>query len=121
MKFSINPYNINSMTMAMGLGVLEDEEQTKANCRAIMENREYTVAELQKLGFRVLPSSANFIFAVSEKIGGRELYLKLKERGVLIRHFDRPEIAAWVRITIGTREQMDVFLKNVREILEEQA
>ena len=121
MKFSINPYNINSMTMAMGLGVLEDEEQTKANCRAIMENREYTVSELQKLGFRVLPSSANFIFAVSEKIGGRELYLKLKERGVLIRHFDRPEIAAWVRITIGTREQMDVFLKNVREILEEQA
>ena len=57
----------------------------------------------------------------SEKIGGKELYLRLKERGVLIRHFDKPEIAAWSRITIGTREQMDVFLKNVREILEEQA
>ena len=119
MKFSINPYNINSMTMAMGLGILEDEEQTRANCRAIMENREYTVSELEKLGFSVLPSKANFIFAVSEKIGGKELYLKLKERGVLIRHFDKPGIDAYTRITIGTKEQMYVFLKNVREILEE--
>ena len=100
LKFSVNPYNINSMTMALGLGVLHDEEQTKANCRTIMENRAYTVAELSKLGFRTLPSSANFIFAVSEKIGGKELYLRLKERGVLIRHFDKPEITAWSRITI---------------------
>ena len=120
MKFSINPYNINSMTMAMGLGILEDEEQTRANCRAIMENREYTVSALEKLGFSVLPSKANFIFAVSEKIGGKELYLKLKERGVLIRHFDKPGIDAYTRITIGTKEQMDVFLQNVREILEGQ-
>ena len=120
MKFSINPYNINSMTMAMGLGILEDEAQTRANCRAIMENRDYTVSELEKLGFSVLPSRANFIFAVSEQIGGRELYRKLKERGVLIRHFDKPGIDAYTRITIGTKEQMDVFLQNVREILEEQ-
>ena len=119
LKFSVNPYNINSMTMALGLGVLHDEEQTKANCRTIMENRAYTVAELSKLGFRTLPSSANFIFTVSERIDGGELYRKLKERGVLIRHFDKPRIGAWSRITIGTREQMDILLTNIKEILEE--
>ena len=118
-KFSTNPYNVNSMTLAAGLGVLLDEETTKANCRAIMENRAYTTAELQKLGFTVLPSAANFIFARSDKISGKALYAKLRERAVLIRHFDKERIRDWNRITIGTREQMDILLKNVREILEE--
>ncbi len=119
MKFSINPYNVNSMTLALGMGVLEDEATTRANCRTIMENRAHTVSALEALGFRVLPSSANFIFAVNDRIDGKELYLKLKERGVLIRHFDKPEISAWNRITIGTKEQMDILLSNIRDILEE--
>ncbi len=118
-KYSTNPYNINSMTLALGLGVLLDEETTRANCRTIMENRAYTAAALEALGFRVLPSQANFLFARSTRIGGGALYSRLKERGVLIRHFDRPEIADWNRITIGTKEQMDILLKNIREILEE--
>ena len=118
-KFSTNPYNVNSMTLAVGLGVLLDEETTRANCRTIMENRAYTITELQKLGFTVLPSAANFIFARSDKISGKELYTKLRERAVLIRHFDKERIKDWNRITIGTREQMDILLKNVREILEE--
>ncbi len=118
-KYSTNPYNINSMTLAIGLGVLLDEETRIANCRTIMENRAYTAAELEKLGFTVLPSCANFIFAKTGAIDGKALYAKLKERGVLIRHFDKPEIWAWNRITIGTREQMDILLTNIREILEE--
>ena len=118
-KFSTNPYNVNSMTLAVGLGVLLDEETTKANCRTIMENRAYTTAKLQKLGFTVLPSAANFIFARSDRISGGALYTKLRERSVLIRHFDKERIKDWNRITIGTKEQMDILLKNVREILEE--
>lgn len=118
-KFSTNPYNVNSMTLAVGLGVLTDEETTRANCRTIIENRTYTTAQLEELGFTVLPSSANFIFVRSDRISGRELYAKLRERAVLIRHFEKPRIADWNRITIGTREQMDILLKNVREILEE--
>ena len=117
-KFSTNPYNVNSMTQALGLGILLDEETTRKNCRAIMENRAYASQALQKLGFEVLPSAANFIFARSGRIGGGELYRKLKARGVLIRHFDKAEITDYNRITIGTREQMDIFLDNVREILE---
>ena len=118
-RYSTNPYNVNSMTLALGLGVLLDEETTRKNCRTIMENRAWTVAELESLGFTVLPSCANFIFARSGRIDGGELYLKLKARNILIRHFDKPEISVWNRITIGTREQMDVLLKNIREILEE--
>ena len=118
-KYSINPYNINSMTLGLGLGVLKDEETTRKNCRVIMENRARTVAELEELGFTVLPSSANFIFAKSDRIGGGELYEKLKARGVLIRHFDRNGIRDYNRITIGTREQMDILLRGIREILEE--
>jgi len=118
-KFSTNPYNVNSMTLAVGLGVLLDEERTRANCRTIMENRAYTVDALEALGFTVLPSAANFIFARSDRISGGELYQKLRERAVLIRHFDKDRIRDFNRITIGTREQMDILLKNIREILEE--
>ena len=118
-KYSVNPYNINSMTLALGLGVLLDEETTRANCFTIMENRAYTADALEKLGFTVLPSASNFLFARSDKIGGGELYRSLKARGVLIRHFDRDGIRDWNRITVGTREQMDILLKNIRELLEE--
>ena len=118
-KFSTNPYNVNSMTQALGLGVLLDEETTRANCRTIMENRAWTVTALETLGFTVLPSSANFIFAKSDRISGGELYARLRERAVLIRHFNKDRIRDYNRITIGTREQMDILLKNIREILEE--
>jgi len=118
-KFSTNPYNVNSMTQALGLGVLLDEETTRANCRTIMENRAYTIDALRALGFTVLPSAANFIFASSDRMGGGELYEKLRERAVLIRHFDKERIRNFNRITVGTKEQMDILIKNIREILEE--
>ena len=118
-KYSTNPYNVNSMTLALGLGVLLDEETRIKNCRTVMENRAYTTSALEELGFTVLPSCSNFIFTVSDRIASRALYTKLKERGVLIRRFDKAGIENWSRITIGTREQMDILLKNIREILEE--
>ncbi len=118
-KFSTNPYNVNSMTLALGLGVLMDEETTRKNCRTVMENRAYTVRELESLGFEVLPSAANFLFVRSDRIGGGELYEKLRARAVLVRHFDKERIKDYNRITVGTREQMDILLKNIREILED--
>jgi len=116
-KYSVNPYNVNSMTMAAGIGALKDEEYRIENCRAIMENRAFTVQELKALGFEMTDSLANFIFVRHPKIDGEKLYLELKKRGVLIRHFTRERIREYNRITIGTREQMDVLLRNVREIL----
>ena len=116
-RYSTNPYNINSMTQAMGLGVLNDEETTQKNCRTVMEVREYATEELRKLGFTVIPSCANFVFAATEKMDGGDLYRALKEKGVLVRHFDKDRISNYNRITIGTREQMDLLLEKLREIL----
>ena len=118
-KYSTNPYNINSMTSAMGIGILKDEEYTRKNCKTIMENREYTVNRLKEMGFTVLPSSANFIFVSSSKVDGGEYYRRLKEKKILVRHFDKERIYPWCRVSIGTREQMEAYLKATEEILEE--
>ncbi len=116
-KYSTNPYNINRMTMAAGLGVMEDEEYTKANCRTIMENREYTVAELKKLGFTTLSSSTNFVFTKHSTVSGEEIYTKLREKGILVRHFTKEKIADYNRITIGSIEEMKALITNLKEIL----
>lgn len=116
-KYSTNPYNINRMTMAAGVGVLCDEEYTKKNCQTIIENRAYTVAELRKIGFEVLDSSANFIFAKHPNKDGKEIYLELKARGILIRHFDKPLLCQYNRITIGTKEQMQMLIDTLKEMV----
>ena len=85
----------------------------------IQENRAYTVAGLEKLGFETLPSKANFIFTRCPQVEGGRLYRSLKAKGVLVRHWDKPEISDYCRVTIGNREQMDIFLEKVREILKE--
>ncbi len=116
-KYSTNPYNINSMTMAAGVGQLEDDEYTRKNCAIIAENREFFSAELEKLGFFLLPSKANFVFAKSPRIGGEKLYLALRERGFLVRHFTSEKICDFNRITIGTREQMEALLEAIKDLL----
>ncbi len=118
-KYSTNPYNINRMTMAAGIGVLEDADYTEKNCKTIIENREFTVSELKKLGFTMTDSSANFVFAKSDKISGEELYKKLKEKGVLVRHFTKDKICEYNRITIGTKKQMQALIDAIKSILED--
>jgi len=119
-KYSTNPYNINRLTQIAGTKAIEENGYYMANCKKIMENRAYTVGELEKLGFTVLPSKANFIFAKTERISGLELYQQLKEKGVLVRHFEKPRIKAFNRITIGSKEEMEIFISKVKEILGEQ-
>ena len=116
-KYSTNPYNINRMTMAAGVGVLCDEEYTKKNCQTIIENRAYTVEEMKKIGFEILDSSSNFIFAKHPNKDGKEIYLELKARGILVRHFDKPLLCQYNRITIGTKEQMQTLIDNLKEMV----
>ena len=118
-KYSTNPYNINRLTQLAGTAALKSGGYFKENCRRIAKTREYVKKELEKMGFYVTDSSANFLFAKSGKIRGKELYLKLKEKGILIRHFDKERISDYNRITVGSREEMEAFLKAVREITEE--
>ena len=115
-KYSTNPYNVNKMTQAAGIGVLEDEEYTKENLKKIVETREYTKAELSKLGFTLTDSKANFIFAKHNTLSGEEIYKALREKGILVRHFTKEKIKDYNRITVGSREEMDALLSALSEI-----
>ena len=118
-KYSTNPYNVNSVTMAMGVGTLCDAEYTHKNCRAIIENRQDVSGELEKLGFYLTDSCANFVFAKHKKLSGEDVYKKLRERGILVRHFSKPRISDFNRITVGSREQMEALVVALRDILTE--
>lgn len=117
-KYSINPYNVNTMTMAAGLGALEDEAYTRENCHKIVQSREYTAAQLIGLGFEVLESNTNFLLAGSPKVSGSALYAQLKQRGILVRYFDSQRLKPYVRITIGTEKQMKALIGAIKDILE---
>ena len=118
-KYSVNPYNVNRLTLRLGEATVDAEGYYQEKCAAIMATRERTAAALKTLGFTVLPSKTNFLFVKNDKIGGRELYEKLKDRGILVRYFGNVRIRDYVRITIGTDGQMDACLAAIRCILEE--
>ena len=117
-KYSTNPYNVNRMTMAAGIGALEDDAYFRANCQTIMENRDWFTRELEALGFSIVPSKANFVFVRHEHLGGRMLNLALREEGILVRHFDSPKLTDYNRITIGSRPQMEALVTALKKILE---
>ncbi|MST51726.1 histidinol-phosphate transaminase [Hornefia butyriciproducens] len=119
-KYSTNPYNVNSITAAAGVAAIGEDDYYSANCLRTMSVREWTTVELEKAGFQVIPSIANFVFAKSDRIDGGTLYRKLKERKILIRHFDNPRITQYNRITIGTQEEMERLMAAIREILREE-
>lgn len=115
-KYSTNPYNINSMTQAAAIAVLDSQEYYDKNVRTVIENREDFCKKLHSIGFSYLPSSANFVFAKKEEYDGRALYLKLKENGILVRHFTNPRICDYLRITVGAREDMDALITALERI-----
>ena len=117
-KFSLNPYNINRLTLKAGKAALEDTDYFDKTRAAIVETRGWTKQQLEARGFVVLDSRSNFLFASTDKKSGGGLYRKLKEKGVLVRHFDAPRISNWLRITIGTPDDMTALLRALDEILE---
>ena len=116
-KYSFNPYNVNRLSLLAGAAAMEDEAYFQSCCSAICENRAWTVAQLEGMGFSVLPSQANFIFAKSDRISGGDLYRKLKENGILVRWFDSDRIRDYVRITIGSAEQMAALVAKIAQLL----
>jgi histidinol-phosphate aminotransferase len=118
-KYSTNPYNINRLSLIAGEMAILDNAYYMDNCKKIIETREYTQKKLRELGFSLTESKANFIFAKSDKIGGKELYSALKSRGILVRHFDKEKIKDYNRITVGTREEMDALISAITDILKE--
>lgn len=118
-KYSTNPYNVNRLTLLLGEATVDAEAYYQEKCAEICATRSWTAARLEELGFTVLPSDANFLFAKSDKISGQRLYETLKQRGILVRHFTNPRITDFNRITVGTPEQMETFINTVKEVLYE--
>lgn len=118
-KYSFNPYNVNRLSILAGAAAFEDESYFDACRKKIVSSRERLTKALQEMGFVVLPSKANFLLARHGKIGGRELYLKLKENGVLVRHLSDERISDFVRITIGADDEIDILLNKIKVILGE--
>lgn len=118
-KYSFNPYNVNRLSLIAGAAAMEDEEYFRSCCEAIQANRAWLVEELEGLGFSVLPSAANFVFARCGKLPGGELYRRLKENGILVRWFDKDRIRDYVRITVGSMEQLAALTDELTRMLED--
>ena len=116
-RFSFHPYNANTLTQAAGAAALEQPEYFEACRQTIMENRAWTKAELEKQGFRVLDSKANFLFVQAPGMTGGEYQKKLREKNILIRYFDQPRIRDFTRVTIGSIAQMEKLIEATKEIM----
>ena len=116
-RYAFNPYNVNALTQAAGAAALEDAAYFDACRRAVVETRAWSAAQLEALGFRVLPSQANFLFAAAPGLTGDEYRRGLRDKNILIRYFDLPRIRNYVRITVGTRAQMERLIDVTKELL----
>jgi len=109
-KDSFNSYPIDRLAQLAAIAAFQDEAYFKASCEAVVRDRELLVAELQVRGFSVLPSSANFVFATHAQVPAVDIAAVLRQQGVIVRHFNKPRIDNFLRITIGTPEQNQALL-----------
>ena len=116
-KNSYNSYTVDSLSIEMGAASIEDDEYFKSTCKKVIKTRERVTLELEKRGFDVLDSQTNFIFATHNKHNMKSLFEYLKTQKVFIRYFSLPRIENYVRITIGTNEEMDIFLEKTKEFI----
>lgn len=116
-KYSFNPYNVSRLALVAGEAAIDEDGYYKERCRIIAENRDKTAQALEALGFVMTDSRANFLFARHPGFAGSALYQSLKSKGILVRHFDKPRISDYLRITVGNGEQMDALLGALETIV----
>lgn len=114
-KNSFNSYTLNSLSQAAATAAAKDKDYFNECVNKIIKTREWTVAELSKLGFETLPSKANFIFTTNKNISAEKLFEYLKSKNIYVRYFNKPRIKEYLRITIGTQEQMEALIKAIKE------
>ena len=117
-KDSFNSYPLGRIAQAGATASVQDDAFFRDSCAKVIANREILIRALQGLGFEVLPSSANFVFARHPAHDGPKLTKGLRDRAVLVRHFNKPRIIDWLRITVGTEAEIERLLSALREILE---
>ena len=118
-KFSTNPYNVNRITQICGEIAMRDRDYFNMTRKKIIENRKFVSEELKKRGFTLTDSLANFVFAKSDRLSGEKYYAALRDRGILVRHFSGERISDYVRISIGTRDEMEALVRATDEIIAE--
>lgn len=109
-KYSYNSYTMNEPSIVMGKAVLADEDYFQETRKKIIETREWFKEEMKKIGFSFADSKANFIFAVHESVAAKEIFEAAKKNKIYVRYFDKPRINNYLRITIGTKQEMEVLL-----------
>lgn len=119
LKFSFNPYNLNTLSIKAAAAAIADNDYYDAKIAEIVEIRGKTQKQLEALGFKCTDSKANFIFASSDKIPAAKLYEELRKRNILIRYFKKAKIDNYLRITVGSAEEMQAFTDAVAQIMEE--
>lgn len=118
-KDSFNSYPIDRICQRICTIAVNDQEYHKETVEKIVKTRSRMTSQLEELGFKVIPSGSNFVFATTEKMQAEQLYLKLKENGVLVRYFKAPRIDNYLRITVGSDEEVDVLIAKIKQVLGE--
>lgn len=116
-KYSYNSYTMNMPSILLGAESIRDEAYFRETVARIVETREWFRKELEKIGFSSPKSSANFLFATHERLAAKEIFERARENRIIVRHFDKPRIDNYLRITIGTREDMETFLAFLKELV----
>jgi len=116
-KFSVNSYTMNTTSLLLGVEAIRDDAYFREKVQAVIATRERVKLQLKSLGFVFRDSKTNFIFASHPAMDASEIMKKLRERGIIVRHFSKPRIDQYLRISIGTDAEMDELIKALAEIL----
>ena len=116
-KYSYNSYTMNMPSLILGAEAVKDEEYFQDTVQKIIETREEAKKELKRLGFSFPDSMANFIFAAHKSCPARELFQALKKKSIYVRYFNAPRLDNYLRITVGTKEEMKVLFQFLEEYL----
>lgn len=116
-KYSFNSYTLNELTIRLGIAALEDKNYFEKRVKQLIHTREWTKSRLKELSFSFPDSQGNFIFASHPSKHAKEIVQELKERNIYVRYFDKPRINNYLRITVGTEEEMEEFIDHLKDIL----
>lgn len=116
-KYSFNSYTMDQTTLVMGAASMKDRAYFEETVNKVVETREWTKGELRKLGFSFGDSKANFIFASHENCSAKELFEALRKENIFVRYFEKPRIDNYLRITIGTQQEMETFVAFLKDYL----
>ncbi len=118
-KYSYNSYTMSQAALALGVAAIQDEEYFRKIVQKIVRTREETKKALQELGFSFPDSKANFIFATHQSVKAKDIFERLRKENIYVRYFNKPRIDNYLRITIGTEHEMEIFLEKLKNCLSE--